>query len=29
MARHFGWSESAAKYVALYESMIPAEARHT
>ena len=29
MARHFGWSESAAKYVALYESMLPAEARQS
>jgi starch synthase len=28
MARNFGWSESAAKYAALYESMLPAEARH-
>jgi starch synthase len=27
MARHFGWDGSAADYVALYESMIPAEAR--
>ena len=27
LARHFGWDESASRYVALYESMVPAEAR--